>query len=537
MPPSNDEMKSLRETRIPIWLILGLGTLVYCYFYLHDPALPGNNLEYPRGWWGWFDQGEYIKAAAAIGAGDFSSTKHTYPPLYPAIGSVFMPVLPVHPFFFFNLVGLLAFAYVFVAFATRYMSQLEAFALLAVSLYFNEVIILNFAIPWTTTGTALIYAITIYQLLQRSKQEKPIGSMAMESAKAFLFSGVFSLLVILRPVDAGAAAVFYPAYLYFSFKRLNGTAAPRRNALLLTQTIALGAGLLIGLGLFLFFNLKVHGHVLGGYFKSTATSSGYFPLELARKFFSLVVDSNTVFLEPNGSLITHFPWLIFSLIGMIAALVRGPAMLRVMAAAICLQFCLYAPYGDLLPNGVYRYYNIHYFKWMFPYLAFFGWLVVRWVFESPAIPRTKSIAVRTLMVLIAIAALLAPQYKVKPASPVVLGQTGPDNRIAFSANGNGIDFIDFDGLNGGFNEIYFGNHHLLADGKPLNRIKEFRLLPAPWGVRVFFNRRVRAKEFLLTPDKGLSLLPDALKAKASTYRFSLGMPQLIHDSPIKEEGH
>jgi len=67
----------------------------------------------------------------------------------------------------------------------------------------------------------------------------------------------------------------------------------------------------------------------------------------------------------------------------------------------------------------------------------------------------------------------------------------------------------------------------------LNRIKEFRLLPAPWGVRVFFNRRVRANEFLLTPDKGLTLLPDALKVKASTYRFSLGMPQLIRDKPAE----
>ncbi|SOD30475.1 hypothetical protein SAMN05518800_6083 [Variovorax sp. YR752] len=526
-------MKYLRETRIPIWLVLGLGTLVYCYFYLNHPALPGNNLEYPRGWWGWFDQGEYIKAAAAIRIGDFSHAKHAYPPLYPAIGSIFMPVLPVHPFFFFNLLSLLAFAYVFVAFATRYMSQLEAFALLAISLYFNEIIILNFAIPWTTTGTTLIYAVTIYQLLQKSKQEKPSDGMALQSAKAFLFSSAFSLLAILRPVDAGAAAVFYPAYLYFSFKSLSGTAAPRRTALLLAQAVSLGAGLLVGMGLFFLFNLKVHGHVLGGYFQSTATASGYFPLELPRKIFSLVFDSNTVFLDPNGALITHFPWLVLSIIGVTAALVRGSAMLRVMAAALCLQFCLYAPYGDLLPNGVYRYYNIHYFKWMFPYLAFFGWLVVRWIFQSPASSRPKGLTVRTLVVLIAVAALLSPQYKVKPASPIALEKIGPDNRVAFSTNGDGIDFIDFYGMAGGFNEIYLGDHHMLADGKPLNRVKEFRLLPAPWGVRVFFNKRVRAKEFVLTPDKGVNLPAGELTMKASTYRFRLGMPKLIHDAPPK----
>ena len=524
-------MKFLRDTRIPIWLVLGLGTLVYCYFYLNHPALPGNNLQYPRGWWGWFDQGEYIKAAAAIGVGDFSPSKHAYPPLYPAIGTVFMSVLPVHPFFFFNLLSLLAFSYVFVAFARRYVSQLEAFALLAVSLYFNEIIILNFAIPWTTTGTAAIYAATIYQLLQKSKQEKLNANMALEGAKAFLFSGVFSLLVILRPVDAGAAAIFYPAYLYFSFKSLNGTPAPRRNALLLVQTVALGAGLLIGLGLFFLFNLRVYGHILGGYFKSTAVGSGYFPLELPRKIFSLVFDSNSVFLEPGGSLVTHFPWLMLSVVGVIAALVRGSALLRMMAAAICFQFCLYAPYGDLLPNGVYRYYNIHYFKWMFPYLAFFGWLVIRWAFAGSETPRIKSISIRSLAVIVAVVSLLAVQYKVKPASPIAIEQTGPENQVSFSANGDGIDFIDFHGMAGGFNEVYLGDHHMLADGKPLSRVKEFRLLPAPWGVRVFFNRRVRAKEFVLTPDKGVNLPPSGLTAKASTYRFGLGWPRLVHDEP------
>jgi len=524
-------MKFLRETRVPIWLVLGLGTLVYCYFYLNHPALPGNNLEYPRGWWGWFDQGEYLKAAAAIGVGDFSPAKHAYPPLYPAIGSVFLSVLPVHPFFFFNLLGLLAFSYVFVAFATRYVSQFEAFVLLAISLYFNEIIILNFAIPWTTTGTALIYAVTIYQLLQKSKREKLNDGMALASIKAFLFSGIFSLLAILRPVDAGAAAIFYPAYLYFSYKSLSGTSAPRRNALLFAQTIALGAGLLIGIGLFLLFNLEVHGHILGGYFKSTAVGSGYFPLELPRKIFSLVFDSNTVFLEPNGSLVTHFPWLVLSVVGLVASLVRGSALLRMMAAAICLQFCLYAPYGDLLPNGIYRYYNIHYFKWMFPYLAFFGWLVVRWVFEGSAAPRAKNLAIRLLAAVITVAAVLAVQYKVKPASPIAIEQVGPGNTISFSANGDGIDFIDFYGLAGGFNEIYLGDHHMLADGKPLSRVREFRLLPAPWGVRVFFNRRVRAKEFLLTPDKGVNPHSGELKIKASTYRFSLGWPRLVHDNP------
>jgi len=521
-------MLSVKEIKIPLWLSLGLGVLVYCFFYLNHQALPGNSLAYPLGWWGWYDQGEYLKAAQALAQGDFSPSKHSYPPLYPALGSVFASVLPVHPFFFVNAAGVLAFAYVFMMFATRYVSQLEAFLLLAFSVYFNPIIIANFAVPWTTTGTVLIYSFAIYQLLQRSKPGRLVESLPIETAKAFLFSGVFGLMVILRPVDAGAAAVFYPAYLYFSFKSLGGAAKQTRNKILFFQTLALGAGLLIGVGLFLLFNLEVHGQILGGYFKSTATASGYFPLELPRKFFSLVFDANTVFLEPRASLVSHFPWLVLSLLGLVASLIWGSAMLKVMAAAVCLQFCLYAPYGDLLPNGVWRYFNIHYFKWMFPYLAFFGWLVVRWVFESTKTSKLKAVATRTLVVVLAAAVLLMPRFSVAPEA-ITFKQIDSENRIAFSSNGDAIDFIDFRGLAGGFNEIYMGDHKLMADGKPMHRVKDFRLLPAPWGIRVLFNRTVHAKEFLLTPDKGLNFAPGGLQLTGSTYHFALGKPRLIHD--------
>ena len=521
-------MPPLKEFKVPLWLTLSVAAIVYCFFYFNDPALPGNSLAHPRGWWGWFDQGEYIKAAQAFVEGDFSPGKHTYPALYPAIGSIFLPWMPVHPFFFFNLLGLLAFAFVFMVFATRYVTQLEAFALLALSVYFNKTIIVNFSIPWTTTGTVLIYSITIYQLLRKSSPEHVPASIPIETIKAFVFSSVFSLLVILRPVDTGAAAIFYPAYLYFSFKSLRDTESKVKVKALLCQAVALGAGLLIGLGLFLLFNLQVYGQVLGGYFKSTAVASGYFPFELPRKIFSLVFDAYTVFLEPRASLISHFPWLVLSIVGIFGCLIRGSAMLRVLAAAICLQFFLYAPYGDLIPNGVWRYYNIHYFKWMFPYLAFFAWLVLRWVFSGASTLKLSTPVFRAVAVLVAVAVLLMPRYSVRPTSPITLNKADAVGDISFSSNGDSIDFIDVQGLAGGFNEIYMGDHKLVADGKPMHRIKDFRLLPSPWGVRILFNQTVHAKDFLLTPE-GLNFAPGGLRLAASNYHFTLGKPRLIHD--------
>lgn len=59
--------------------------LLYTLAYLAHPALPGNNLQYPLGWWGWFDQGKYLLSSQSFILGNFSIDKHLYPPLYPRV--------------------------------------------------------------------------------------------------------------------------------------------------------------------------------------------------------------------------------------------------------------------------------------------------------------------------------------------------------------------------------------------------------------------------------------------------------------------
>ncbi len=59
--------------------------------YISWKPVPGNNPEYPLGWWGWFDQGNYLRSARAILDWNLDPAEHYFPPLYPPIGAAPCP--------------------------------------------------------------------------------------------------------------------------------------------------------------------------------------------------------------------------------------------------------------------------------------------------------------------------------------------------------------------------------------------------------------------------------------------------------------
>src|SRR2546430_6397369 len=85
--------------------------IAYFIAYATAPSVPG-----PRGpgWFAWFDQGQYLRSAKALAAGNFSPDSHFYPPLYPLAGAVFVRWLPQHPFLVVDLAAFLVTAFAFV---------------------------------------------------------------------------------------------------------------------------------------------------------------------------------------------------------------------------------------------------------------------------------------------------------------------------------------------------------------------------------------------------------------------------------------
>lgn len=64
----------------------------------------------------------------------------------------------------------------------------------------------------------------------------------------------------------------------------------------------------------------------------------------------------------------------------------------------------------------------------------------------------------------------------------ILANTAPNLAIVLSLSNEKFDFIDLPGVTGGVQDTYFGGHELWLDGQRLQRIKDYRILPAANGI-------------------------------------------------------
>ncbi len=507
-------------------LFLLVVALTYAVIYMGHPAAPGNNPEYPGGWWGWFDQGQYLTAAHAFAVFDFVPAHHFYPPLYPLLGALFLPVSAVHPFWLIDLVCLLWFAWCFIHFARRYVAQWLAVLIFLLAVVANRALFENFVIPWTSTLSATLLSVGIYSLSRCATGASRGGVVPARLGTGALAacSLALGLIAALRPADALVGGLLWLGVMGAEgiSCRIAGRPFMRRLAL---ATSALAVGPL----LFLSFNLLVFGSPFGGYIHANS-ANGYFPADAAEKFVSLFLDGYTLYLELKAGLIDHYPWLALALPALVFVLIRGDWALRVVAAAVCLQFALYLPYGDLLPNGLWRYLNIHYFKWTFPYLALFACYAGLTILRSMRANPIHGLAWSAFLVVAALLlASLRTEVDHQPLPVRFISNPISNAEFVLQTGDGDIDLLDLSGLRGGFTDIYFGEHRLTLDGRELARVRDYRVLPAPWGVRILFIRPVRGRLIAFRPDRRLTVAQEELSASSGNYHFVLGQPKPFWD--------
>lgn len=504
--------------------VMALIAVIYVYTYFALPHTPGNNLEYPLGWWGWHDQGQYLKSANALLHGDLSWDKHTYPPLYSAVGAIFLKWSSGHPYFLPNLLCWLWFVFVFIRFADRYVPRWGGLVLLFGATIVNHEILENFVIPWTSTLSMALLATGILGLvwLQEAREEK---RKQISGWQLFIVALSLGLLAPTRPADTVVGAVLGLALLigYWLARRNAAANLPAPSRFLPLVAI----GFAIGPTIYFVFNKVVFGDPLGGYMQ-IVRGLGFYPADFPEKFISLWLDGKTLYGENNAGLTEHYPWLFLSLAGFVWALFRGDALLRVAALAIGLLFALYMPYGDLLPTSIWRYKNIHYFKWTFPFLALFAWLLVKQVLEGR---RRREGWVFPAALLVAIPALLSSLHLAIDVKPL-RGISEPGQAMRFELPDGAVDFIDIKGLNGGYNEIDLGEHRILLDGRELNRVRNYKLLPMGSEVRLLFRRPVAGRSLEFLPDPRLVRHDRQMTAQAGVYRFALGAPKPFRNNDI-----
>jgi len=174
-----------------------------------------------------------------------------------------------------------------------------------------------------------------------------------------------------------------------------------------------------------------------------------------------------------------------------------------MAAALIAHLVLYISYLDLLPTGLWRYNNVHYWKWAVPGYALLAWLLVRDLARWP-LPRASWPATAGL----AIVVLLAPvRVAPRPAMP-----------------GEAAKMLEFHGPSPGFSDSYFGDFTVVDAAGHLRDIADVRAFPVPGGMRVIALRRPFVGGVRI--ESGQSL-PPALAASEPTRwreRLVLGRP-------------
>jgi len=427
--------------------------LFYTAGYLGHQVLPGNDPAYPLGWWGWWDQSQYIGSARALAAQDWTPSSHWYPLGYAILAAPFVHLQRAHLFFFVDLACLIACYGGFLAFARRVgVGAPWAVPAFVLAVAGDPRLFQTWIEPWNTSPTAALFWLLLASIAGHfdtfTASRLRLGTIGLLAAAIPLF----------RPTDGLAAAVCVAGVLLHDGlgRRLSG-----RNLV----AMALGGALVMLPYAALY--LRIYGLHQTEYVR-ISRQLGFVPGDFVFKAFVLLIEPRAWFGMGEGVL-ERAPWIVLGLAGIVSALTasRPPARwaLALLVVAMAAQAFLYIAYIDLLPSGLWLYHAVHYFKWMVPGFAL---LAVLWV-------RQLIMGRRLVAVLALVGLLVILSVRIVPERETNGGQS----RLAY-----------FPGLIVSWPDGYLAPALALQDAAgSLPNITAMRLVPLPDGLRAVALRR------------------------------------------------
>ena len=429
---------------------------IYLSSYLSNPAVPGNAGRFPLGWWGWWDQSQYLLSARSLARGDLLPGHHWYPLGYAMLGAPFTLLSRLHPFLVPDL-GCLLLSYVaFLAFA-RCVGLSAAWGALSFLLAScgSEALRNVWAEPWNTSlSSVLIWWLLALTALQRTGPEA--GGRIRQ--RRFLILGALAAAVpFVRPTDGLLVVVWAGGAATLALR--DRALHPRDLAALALGAVAVllpEAALWLGVYGVHESRYMINSRLLGFAFDSAGWKT-YLLLSTPRPWF------------PYGAgIVQRLPWVMPGLAGMLAIpfIARGPSrgLLGLMAAMIVAYCLLFFCYVDLSPSGFWRYNNIHYFKWTLPGLVLLGVMLLRALAFGPR----RAVLAATVAVLLLVDMRLVPHQATETQPAWMIQIPGPVPR---------------------FDEAYFGTITLRDARGPIRPLRDFRALPDPEGCSLNALRR------------------------------------------------
>jgi hypothetical protein len=449
----------------PYMVLAGLFTLVY----LAHPALPGNNLDHPQGWWGWWDQSLYLRSAQALGRLTLSPEAHWYPLGYSLLGAPWTRIVPTHPFFFVNLFCLFGAFFCFVRIGRAMgISDGVAGVVFIGAIAADWLIFWQFVIPWNTTPVMLYVYLALAVTLHSEPLDLRSTVMAAICA-ALVFVTRPSDMVIMAPIGlALIVRVWRDSPPVLALGRLAGGA-------LAAGVVCLAYGLL---------HTRIYGFAPSPYM----VHSGAIGLNLAdlpRKLYAVLVDPKPFYGEGQG-ILQRAPWMILALPALPLAVMKRSVAAGLLWAVVAVNVVFYASYTDFLPHGIWRYNNIHYLKVSYPLVGLLAVYVV-----------VNLLNVRAALVAgVTILAALSLDYRVLRGP--IAAHVVDEHTIAVSLPSPRVESLVLSQGKLDYKNVYFEDNVIRANGSPLRNIYDFRSIPVEGQIYLVFFRPLAAPQFLLT---------------------------------------
>lgn len=335
--------------------------IVWLIRYVSLCGMPGRT---PAFWADWFDQSRYMTSATAFADGNLAAAAHWYPMGYSLLAGLFVGVMPSDPFFPLDLL-------LFVATAIAFTRVAQAYGIapsLAVTIFLATTLIHpQLARTWLQPWNSSLSAALLWWLIVRTIA---VASAPVPDRPANMLSlgALAGALPLVRPMDLLLSALFLSCAAF---------ALWRRQALSGRAVLFVAAGFLGVTVPYLALHLAIYGPHPTAYMQALS-ATGFVLGDLGWKAYIILITPQPWFPETQ-SILERLPWLLLGAAGILASLAVSPADQRavtlLIVAAILISAIPFIAFVDLQPPGLWRFKNIHYFKWMMP---FFGLGIVLW---------------------------------------------------------------------------------------------------------------------------------------------------------------
>ena len=480
-----------------------------CVLLLSAVPLAVHAHKYPdfAGFFAGVDQQRYLIAARAWAAGDLNPAQHHYLPFYPLMGAAFVWLTPLQPFMLPDLACSLASLAIFLRIGRRLAPDWPAGAVAAcfvLGVFGGRSVVAVWVVPWSTTGSAPAQFLAV--LLALRVGERPTAR------RVALFTLAAALVAGFRPSDSAVLLAGGGVFCAWAVLRANAG---------MGAWVGCGAGAAIGLAAGLLPVAVAHAAVFGlspGPYIGESAAIGLEWRLLALRWVMVVIGPRPVLPEGVG-LAVGLPWVAAGIVGMVLGLLRpqGRRACIFVAAIVVLHWAVYLMYRDLQPAAIWRFYNMHYFKWTFPFLALWATRLA----VALATPRHR---IRAL----AAVAVAAPLFMWRPVlrEPALLPAVSDGRTVRVSLPAAGPGRALQLPLQGPWDALYFGKYRLTLDGHALTNKGDYRMQPVANGALLLPLRNLHAGQVVFDLPGGIGFNA-ALPVEMLRLGVVFGLPGIL----------